>query len=111
MFDLVIPRAFFNQLPFTLKFKEQTMLHIIIVKVEDLFFYLTFWLGTQSWLVFAAAVQQTHQRRTARKTQTSHLITTGTIWAINGINSVISEQKYVKKKPNLTIYLCPLWSI
>lgn len=42
MFDLVIPCAFFNQLPFTLKFKEQTMLHIIIVKVEDLFFYLTF---------------------------------------------------------------------
>lgn len=41
MFDLVIPCAFVDQLPFTLKFKEQTMLHIIIiiiiVKVEDLF--------------------------------------------------------------------------
>lgn len=42
MFDLVIPCAFFDQLPFTLKFKKQTMLRMIIVKVEDLFFYLTF---------------------------------------------------------------------
>lgn len=38
MFDLAIPCAFFDQLPLTLRFKEQTMLHIIIVKVVDLFF-------------------------------------------------------------------------
>lgn len=78
MFDLVIPCTFFAQSPFTLRFKEQTMLHIIIlVKAEDLFFLLP-----SDWVrrVGSSLLQQ-YSRRTRGELlekQTSHLITTGT---------------------------------
>lgn len=63
MFDLVIPCAFFDQLPFT-----QTMLHIIIVKVEDLFFILP-----SDWVrrVGSSLLQQ-YSRRTRGKLLEKH---------------------------------------